>query len=51
MFVLCNFLMAATGVAQVFSPDYYTFQLFVFLNAMATAGVFPLAFVLGKVNK
>jgi len=51
IFVLCILLLAVSGVAQAFSPDYYTFQLFVFLNAMGTAGVFPLAFVLGKPNK
>jgi len=50
IFVVCILLLAVTGVAQVFSPDYYTFQFFVFLNAMGTAGVFPLAFVLGEIQ-
>jgi hypothetical protein len=40
--------MSATGTAQAVSPDYITFQVFVFINALGTAGVYPLAFIIGK---
>lgn len=39
--------MAITGVAQVFAGGLKLFYFFVFLNAIGTAGVYPLAFVLG----
>lgn len=32
---------------QVVSPDYTTFVVFVFINALGTAGVYPLAFIIG----
>ena len=48
VFVFCILLMSVTGIAQAISPDYITFQVFVFINAMGTAGVYPLAFIIGE---
>lgn len=39
--------MSFSGVLQVVSPDYTTFVVFVFINALGTAGVYPLAFIIG----
>ncbi|KAF4520101.1 hypothetical protein B566_EDAN010331 [Ephemera danica] len=39
--------MSVTGITQAIAPSYVVFQIFVFLNAIATAGVYPLAFILG----
>lgn len=39
--------MSISGVLQVVSPDYTTFVVFVFINALGTAGVYPLAFIIG----
>lgn len=47
VFVFCILLMSITGIAQAVSPDYITFQVFVFINALGTAGVYPLAFIIG----
>ncbi|XP_033611642.1 organic cation transporter protein isoform X2 [Cryptotermes secundus] len=47
VFLFCILLMSVSGVAQAAAPDYVTFQLFVFINALGTAGVYPLAFILG----
>lgn len=40
-------MMSVTGMAQAIAPSYVVFQIFVLLNAVATAGVYPLAFILG----
>ncbi|XP_025832792.1 organic cation transporter protein [Agrilus planipennis] len=47
VFVYCTVFMGITGVMQIFSPEYITFASLTFLNAIGTAGVFPLAFTLG----
>ncbi|XP_063241777.1 organic cation transporter protein [Bacillus rossius redtenbacheri] len=47
VFVFCILLMSVSGVAQAVSPDYATFQVFVFINALGTSGVYPLAFIIG----
>lgn len=39
--------MAITGIGQALSQSYNAFILFAFLNAVGTAGVFPLAFIIG----
>lgn len=39
--------MAVSGVAQVIAPEYITFIVLIFVNAFGTAGVYPLAFILG----
>lgn len=39
--------MSVTGIGQAVSQSYLCFALFAFLNAVGTAGVFPLAFVIG----
>jgi OCT family organic cation transporter-like MFS transporter 4/5 len=48
VFVVCIMFMSLTGVAQAVAPNYVTFQVFVFMNALGTAGVYPLAFIIGK---
>lgn len=45
--VVCILLMSLSGVLQIASPDYVTFVVFIFLNALGTAGVYPLAFIIG----
>lgn len=40
--------MSLTGIAQALSKDYITFSVFAFLNAVGTSGVYPLAFIIGK---
>lgn len=40
--------MTVSGVLQVLAPEYVTFVALVFVNALGTAGVYPLAFILGK---
>lgn len=47
VFVFCILLMSLTGIAQAIASDYVTFQIFVFVNALGTSGVYPLAFILG----
>ncbi|GFG40420.1 hypothetical protein Cfor_01589 [Coptotermes formosanus] len=47
VFVVCIMFMSLTGVAQAVAPNYVTFQVFVFMNALGTAGVYPLAFIIG----
>lgn len=39
--------MAITGIGQAMSTTYLYFALFALLNAIGTAGVFPLAFIIG----
>lgn len=39
--------MSVTGIGQALSPDYITFIIFAFLNAVGTSGVYPLAFIIG----
>jgi OCT family organic cation transporter-like MFS transporter 4/5 len=48
VFLFCILLMSVAGVAETMAPDYVTFQLFVFMNAVGTSGVYPLAFICGK---
>jgi OCT family organic cation transporter-like MFS transporter 4/5 len=50
VFLFCILLMSLAGVAQAVAPDYVTFQVFVFINALGTAGVYPLAFIIGKLH-
>lgn len=40
--------MSISGILQVVSPDYVTFVVLIFINALGTSGVYPLAFILGK---
>uniref|UniRef100_A0A336L4Z8 CSON004419 protein n=1 Tax=Culicoides sonorensis TaxID=179676 RepID=A0A336L4Z8_CULSO len=47
IFILSILLMAITGVLQVISGGLFWFYIFMFLNAVGTAGVYPLAFILG----
>lgn len=47
MFVFCIIFMSITGVAQGLAKSYISFLIFAFLNAIGTAGVFPLAFIIG----
>lgn len=39
--------MSITGVCQGLAKSYISFLIFAFLNAIGTAGVFPLAFIIG----
>lgn len=39
--------MSLSGVLQVVSQNYTVFLVFVFVNALGTAGVYPLAFIIG----
>lgn len=47
MFIIATVFMAVTGIFQALAQDYHTFLFFVFLNAVGTSGVFPLAFIIG----
>ncbi|XP_049822009.1 organic cation transporter protein [Aethina tumida] len=47
IFIACILIMSLTGVLQVLSPEYITFVVLVFLNALGTSGVYPLAFIIG----
>jgi len=47
MFIVSITLMSITGVAHGSASTYVWFLIYGFLNAIATAGVYPLAFVLG----
>ncbi|KAF5303034.1 hypothetical protein FQR65_LT08363 [Abscondita terminalis] len=47
IFIFCTILMSVSGVVQVFSPEYITFTTLVFINALGTAGIYPLAFIIG----
>ncbi|KAF2905671.1 hypothetical protein ILUMI_00505 [Ignelater luminosus] len=47
IFIFCIVLMSISGVIQIFSPEYITFTTFVFINALGTAGIYPLAFIIG----
>ncbi|XP_049783521.1 organic cation transporter protein isoform X2 [Schistocerca cancellata] len=45
--ILCILLMAVSGVAQALSTTYIAFQVFIFINALGCAGVYPPAFIIG----
>ncbi|XP_018566487.1 organic cation transporter protein isoform X2 [Anoplophora glabripennis] len=47
IFVICTLLMSISGAVQVVSPEYITFVSLIFINALGTAGVYPLAFIIG----
>lgn len=47
IFVLSILFMAATGIGQAVASNYVTFATFALLNAVGTAGVYPLAFIIG----
>lgn len=47
IFVVCNVLMSISGVLQIASPEYITFDVLIFLNALGASGVYPLAFIIG----
>ncbi|XP_031343832.1 organic cation transporter protein-like isoform X2 [Photinus pyralis] len=47
MFILSIFLMSVSGIIQVFSNGYVMFAIFIFINSIGTAGIFPLAFIIG----
>jgi OCT family organic cation transporter-like MFS transporter 4/5 len=47
IFIICTILMSVSGCAQVISPEYVTFVVLMFVNATGTAGVYPLAFIIG----
>ncbi|KAJ3654670.1 hypothetical protein Zmor_013844 [Zophobas morio] len=47
IFIVCTVLMSLSGCAQVLSPGYVTFVILMFVNATCTAGVYPLAFIIG----
>lgn len=49
VFILSTQFMAITGIGQAISTNYITFTIFALLNAVGTAGVFPLAFIIGMV--
>lgn len=40
--------MSVSGVAQIFSTEYVTFTTLIFIHALGTSGVYPLAFILGN---
>lgn len=40
--------MGASGTLQAVSPEYISFTFFILINSIGTAGVYPLAFILGK---
>ncbi|KAK5646498.1 hypothetical protein RI129_004962 [Pyrocoelia pectoralis] len=48
MFILSIVIMSVSGIAQVFSNGYIMFVILIFINAFGTAGIFPLAFIIGK---
>jgi OCT family organic cation transporter-like MFS transporter 4/5 len=50
VFLFCILQMSLSGIAQAAAPDYGTFQVLVFINALGTAGVYPLAFIMGKLH-
>ncbi|XP_044735546.1 organic cation transporter protein isoform X2 [Chrysoperla carnea] len=47
IFIFCIILMSLSGVAQVVCRDYTTFAVLIFINALGTSGVYPLAFIIG----
>lgn len=47
IFIVSIILMSITGFAHGLASTYVWFLIYGFLNAIATAGVYPLAFVLG----
>lgn len=40
--------MAISGALQVMAKEYISFIVLVFINSLGTAGVYPLAFILGE---
>lgn len=47
IFIVSIIAMSLTGIGQALANGYITFIAFALLNAVGTAGVYPLAFVLG----
>ncbi|XP_044727966.1 solute carrier family 22 member 21-like [Chrysoperla carnea] len=47
IFIFCIIFMSLSGVAQVFCRGYASFIILVFINAVGTAGVYPMAFIMG----
>lgn len=47
IFIISILFMSLTGIGQAISNSYICFATFAFLNAVGTAGVFPLAFIIG----
>nr|CAH7747020.1 unnamed protein product [Callosobruchus chinensis] len=47
VFIWCILLMSVSGSIQVLSPEYWTFVSLIFINSLGTAGVYPLAFIIG----
>ncbi|CAG9859099.1 unnamed protein product [Phyllotreta striolata] len=47
LFIIAIFIMTVAGILQVVSPNYWVFIFFLFLNAVGTSGIFPLAFIIG----
>lgn len=47
IFIVSIIAMSITGICQALSTGYLSFIFFALLNAIGTAGVYPLAFVLG----
>ncbi|CAH2010494.1 unnamed protein product [Acanthoscelides obtectus] len=47
VFIWCILLMSVSGCLQVISPEYWTFVSLIFINSLGTAGVYPLAFIIG----
>lgn len=45
--IVSTIFMAITGIGQALSTSYDAFVFFAFLNAVGTAGVFPMAFIIG----
>lgn len=45
--ILSILIMWGFGVAQAFANSYELFTAFIFLNSVGTAGVFPMAFIIG----
>lgn len=41
--------MSISGMAQTICPDYVSFDIMIFVNALGTAGVYPLAFIIGNI--
>ena len=46
--IAANIIMSLTGIAQALSTSYVTFSIWNLLNAVGTAGVYPMAFILGE---
>lgn len=48
MFIICIGIMAVSGATQAIAGDYVMFAFLVFINSVGTAGVYPLAFIIGN---